>query len=101
MCVWGGFSFIGSFFPVSVGERGQGEVCHIYMYPQPPPLPSLPRLDDTIRAAREIGLRFHAVRGGMSAGVSKGGIPPDHVVREGGAGWRGGRGGWRGRGRWP
>ncbi len=29
-----------------------------------------------------MGLRFHAVRGGMSAGVSKGGIAPDNCCEE-------------------
>lgn len=38
-------------------------------------------LDDQIRAANEIGLRFHAVRGSMTLGRSQGGLPPDHVVQ--------------------
>ena len=39
-------------------------------------------LDEQIKALAEIGLRFHASRGSMSVGESKGGLPPDSLVEE-------------------
>lgn len=49
---------------------------HTYLWPNGA------RLDDQIQAAREMGFRFHAARGSMSVGESKGGLPPDSVVED-------------------
>ena len=38
------------------------------------------RLEDEIRAAQDMGIRFHASRGSMSVGEGHGGLPPDSLV---------------------
>ncbi len=47
---------------------------HMYLFPNGS------RLDETIAAASEVGMRFQPTRGAMSIGVSQGGLPPDALV---------------------
>jgi cytosine/adenosine deaminase-related metal-dependent hydrolase len=47
---------------------------HLYVFPNGS------RLEDTIEAARTVGIRFHPTRGAMSLGESAGGLPPDSLV---------------------
>ncbi|MBN1219213.1 MAG: 8-oxoguanine deaminase [Anaerolineae bacterium] len=46
---------------------------HLYLFPNGS------TIDDEIRAAQEVGVRFHPTRGSMSLGESQGGLPPDRV----------------------
>ncbi len=89
------FNWLKTLYPIWLGMNGDavytsaltglGELLlsgcttasdHLYIYPNDC------RIDDEIRAAREIGMRFHATRGSMSLGESKGGLPPDRAAEE-------------------
>jgi cytosine/adenosine deaminase-related metal-dependent hydrolase len=49
---------------------------HLYLFPNGA------RLDDSIVAAQDVGVRLLATRGAMSIGQSAGGLPPDGLVEE-------------------
>jgi len=49
---------------------------HLYLFPNGA------KLDDEIRAAKELGVRFHPTRGSMSLGQSQGGLPPDSICED-------------------
>lgn len=49
---------------------------HQYVYPNGI------KLDHSIEAAKEMGMRFHACRGSMSVGKKQGGLPPDSIVED-------------------
>jgi len=51
---------------------------HYYLFPQSQPETLL---DESIKAAQELGIRFHPTRGSMSLGRGQGGLPPDDVVQ--------------------
>lgn len=52
---------------------------HHYVFPkgQPETL-----IDTQVKAAGDIGIRFHATRGSMSLGVDQGGLPPMAVIQQ-------------------
>ncbi|MDP4161079.1 MAG: amidohydrolase family protein, partial [Bacillota bacterium] len=51
---------------------------HHYVFPKSQPGTLI---DDQIKAAQDIGMRFHATRGSMSLGKDQGGLPPMTVIQ--------------------
>ncbi|MCA9523148.1 MAG: amidohydrolase family protein, partial [Myxococcales bacterium] len=52
---------------------------HLYLFPQST---SGELVDAEIRAAADLGIRFHPTRGSMSLGESCGGLPPDVICQD-------------------
>jgi len=80
--IWAGLTNEGAYVSALVGLaellRGGCTTAsdHLYLFPNDV------TLDATIQAAADLGIRFHATRGSMSVGESRGGLPPDRVVEE-------------------
>ncbi len=51
---------------------------HLYLFPKNA---GGELIDAEVKAAKELGIRFHPTRGSMSRGKSNGGLPPDDVVQ--------------------
>ncbi|MEA3507178.1 MAG: 8-oxoguanine deaminase, partial [Elusimicrobiota bacterium] len=51
---------------------------HLYLYPEHQ---ENNLIDAEIKAAQQMGIRFHPARGSMSLGESEGGLPPDSVIQ--------------------
>jgi 8-oxoguanine deaminase len=49
---------------------------HLYVHPRPN------LIDAEIKAASDLGFRFHPTRGSMSLSIKDGGLPPDDVVQD-------------------
>ena len=49
---------------------------HLYIYPNGA------KLEDSLSAAEDVGVRFHGTRGSMSIGESQGGLPPDSLTEK-------------------
>lgn len=68
---------------IGLGELLKGgcttAVDHHYVFPRQE---SKELIDEQIKAAGELGMRFHPCRGSMSLGRSQGGLPPEHVVQD-------------------
>lgn len=52
---------------------------HHYLFPKNQPVELI---DEDIRAARELGMRFHPTRGSMTLGEDDGGLPPMTVIED-------------------
>lgn len=91
------FHWLTALYPVWAGLSPEGVYCsaaagmaellmtgctttadQMYLFPESQPGTLT---ENTIRAARELGMRFHPCHGSMSLGVSCGGLPPDNLVR--------------------
>ena len=55
---------------------------HLYLVPKKYQKNCVEYFGQQVRAAKEVGIRFHLARGSMSLGVSQGGLPPDDVVQD-------------------
>jgi cytosine/adenosine deaminase-related metal-dependent hydrolase len=51
---------------------------HFYLFPSGSDV----RIEAVLDAAESLGIRIHACRGGMSVGISGGGLPPDDCVQD-------------------
>jgi 8-oxoguanine deaminase len=79
--IWGEFDSEGIYLSAKVGlaelilSGCTTTTDHLYLFPNGS------TLEDEIKAAMELGIRFQPARGCMTLGKSQGGLPPDSVVQ--------------------